>query len=149
MAVVAATRIARVDGGASRRKSHGRGRSAIVLQGAELGIGVVQVADIVEVTGRVAAQVITIRVQDAVTVSSRVFPNNAVLEDYAAVKLGDAANAVQCGISADGAVVDRQFRRDNTGENAAASQVSIVPANGTVVNRRCTRVRDAATLAKG
>jgi len=62
------------------------------------------------VTCRLAAQVITIRVQDAVTVSAGVFRNDAVLEGDAALKLVDAANAVHCGISADGAVVDGQLK---------------------------------------
>ena len=58
LAVGAATRVACINRRASREESHGLGRSAVVLHGPELGVGIVQVATAVKIAGAIAAQVV-------------------------------------------------------------------------------------------
>jgi hypothetical protein len=60
IAIGAATRVARINRRASREQSLGLGRAAIVLQGSELGVGVVQITAVVEIARAVAAQVVAI-----------------------------------------------------------------------------------------
>ena len=55
LALGAAARVACINRGASRGQSHGLGRSAIVLQRTELGVGIVSIACVVEVAGAIAA----------------------------------------------------------------------------------------------
>jgi hypothetical protein len=55
--ISAATRVARINRGATRGQSHGLRRSAIVLQGTEQRVGVVQVTSAIEVAGAITAQV--------------------------------------------------------------------------------------------
>src|SRR5579864_1439140 len=56
----AAARVARINCRASREQSLSLCRPAVVLQRPELGIGIVQVASIVEVAAAIAAQVVAI-----------------------------------------------------------------------------------------
>jgi len=57
VAISAATGIARINRRASKEQSLGLGRATVVLQGSEFGVGLVQIAVVVEVAGAIAAQV--------------------------------------------------------------------------------------------
>ena len=108
-AVFAAIRVARINRRASREYSHGLGGSAVVLQGTQVGVGVVQIAHALEPAARVAAQVVANRGDGTVTISSRIVRDNAVLKHHRASLDGkDAATpALACDISAKRAVVNR------------------------------------------
>jgi hypothetical protein len=78
--VGAAIRVTRINRRAAREQSHRIGESAVVLQGAQLGVGIDQVAGAVETTAIVAAQVVASGLDRALTVSSRVVRDNTVPE---------------------------------------------------------------------
>src|ERR1700674_4130935 len=67
----AASRVARINRRASRENSHRLGIAAVVVQGAEHRVGVIQVAGIAEVACVIAAQVVAIREHGPRAVSSR------------------------------------------------------------------------------
>jgi len=109
-AVFAAIRVTRINRRASREYSHGLGGSAVVLQGTQVGVGVVQIAHALEPAAKVAAQVVANRGDGTVTISSRTVRDNTVLEHHcAALDVKDAATpAIARGIPAERAVVDHE-----------------------------------------
>lgn len=80
VAVGAAIRVARINRGASSKGRHGLGGAAVVLQGPEVGVGIVQVTRGIEAAAVVATEVVPLRGHRALTVASSIARDNAVLE---------------------------------------------------------------------
>src|SRR5579864_5514053 len=90
--VSAAARVTAINRRTSREQSHGIGPSAVVLQGTELGIRVVQIACAIKTATGVAAEVVTIRGYMAVTVAPSIVCDNAVPQHRrASLNVKDAA----------------------------------------------------------
>ena len=113
LAIGAAFRVAGINRRASGKQRNSLCRPAVVLQGSEFGVGVVQVASPVKVTGAIAAQVVAMGGQSAAAVSPRIVRDNTVLKHRRAsldVENGAALTSA-CDISAERAVVDREGPR--------------------------------------
>jgi len=103
-------------------------RAAIVLKGAELGVGVVQIAWTVEGASIVAAQVVTFRSQTAAIAvpSLRGIGDNTVLQRGRTKVRDTAAEATPFALDrvvADGGVVDRSARSVVVTDTAAVGRI--------------------------
>lgn len=122
MAVGAATRITGINCRASQEFCPGLRRPAIVLQGSELGMDVVQISGAAQMATLVAAKVVALGGNSAGAVSPL-----KVIRDYAVLECRRAIDPAALDVTGGGAV----------------------PRDGTVANRQRAAVGDAAATAEG
>lgn len=150
VAIGAAIRITRINGWTSREQRDRLCRSAIIPQRAEFGVGVVQIARAVKITGAVAAHIVAIRRHSAVAVPTRrAVRDNAVLESRRSIDAATgAAEAAVRAIPTDGAVANQRATTgaDTAADCVAAGEVGAIPADGAVANGQRPATINAASF---
>src|SRR5437016_4791159 len=105
LSIGAATLIACVNRWASREQGHSLGWPAVIPQHAQLGVGVVPIAGVIEVARTIAAQVVPNRGHTAVAVAIHAARDDAVLHhDGTNVVKVVAFAPIPCPVPTDGAV---------------------------------------------
>ena len=142
LAVSAATRVSCVNRPASSGESHSLRRAAVILQGPEYGVLVVQITAVVKAAGAIAAQVVAVRGQCANAIRS-IARNYTVLECHTGpLIVGDTAAAIPAG----GAIADNCS--SDVGDTATPCVIGTrnVPANGAVVEHQIPVIKDPTAV---